>query len=130
MARVRQRDTKPELLVRRIAHALGFRFRLHRRDLPGTPDLVFPRLKKIVLVHGCFWHRHEGCSHATTPKTRKSFWLSKFDANVARDKRTTAELQRLGWNVLIVWECEARESHSLRRRLGKFLGRATARRAD
>jgi len=123
MARVRSRDTEPELLVRRFAHALGFRFRLHRRNLPGTPDLVFPRLRKIILVHGCFWHRHDGCDRTTTPKTRTSFWLSKFDANVARDKRTTRELRRLGWKVLIVWECETREPLLLRRRLRKFLGR-------
>lgn len=123
MARVRARDTKPELFVRRFTHALGLRFRLHRRDLPGTPDLVFPRLKKIILVHGCFWHRHTGCDRATTPKTRKGFWVSKFDANVARDKRTIAALKRLGWSVLVVWECEIREPLLLQRKIWTFLGR-------
>jgi DNA mismatch endonuclease, patch repair protein len=122
MARVRGRNTKPELAVRRVSHELGFRFRLHRRDLPGTPDLVFSRLKKIILVHGCFWHRHKGCGRATTPKTRREFWVSKFDANIARDAKTTAALRRLGWSVLVVWECETRKPTSLRNRLGKFLG--------
>jgi DNA mismatch endonuclease (patch repair protein) len=127
MARVRSRDTKPELMVRRIAHALGFRFRLHRRDLPGTPDLVFPRLRKIVLVHGCFWHRHDGCNRTTTPKIRKDFWTSKFKANIERDKRTLAELRNQGWKVLVVWECEAERIAILQHRLEKFL---KARRAD
>ncbi|WP_315766298.1 MULTISPECIES: DNA mismatch endonuclease Vsr [unclassified Bradyrhizobium] len=121
MARVRGKNTKPERLVRRLSHALGYRFRLHRRDLPGTPDLVFPRLRKIVLVHGCFWHRHAGCGRSTTPKTRQRFWQSKFDANVARDRKTAAALRRLGWKVLVVWECETSDAETLRKRLQKFL---------
>ncbi len=121
MAKVKGKDTGPELAVRRIAHALGFRFRLHRRDLPGSPDLVFPSRRAVVFVHGCFWHRHPGCAKASSPKTRKAFWTAKFAANVARDARVKRRLRRLGWRVLTVWECEA--SHPLRvaARLARFL---------
>jgi DNA mismatch endonuclease (patch repair protein) len=126
MARVRGCNTKPELVVRRVAHELGFRFRLHQGDLPGTPDLVFPRLKMVVLVHGCFWHRHHGCYRATTPKTRRQFWLSKFRTNLTRDRRTIAALRRLGWKVLVVWECETFEIEALRKRLSKFLCSASS----
>lgn len=114
MARVRGANTKPELAVRRAAHALGYRFRLHRRDLPGTPDLVFPRLKVAMFVHGCFWHRHEGCQRATMPKTRVEFWSAKFDANVRRDERVAAELRALGWRCETVWECETISPDELR----------------
>lgn len=106
MAAVRSKDTKPELAVRRVAHALGLRFRLHRRDLPGTPDLVFPSRRKAVFVHGCFWHRHSGCRRTTTPKTRREFWMSKFEKNVSRDRENVAKLRSMGWGVLIIWECE------------------------
>lgn len=120
MRRVRQRDTDPELVVRRVAHALGYRFRLHRRDLPGTPDLVFPRYRVALFVHGCFWHRHEGCPRATTPKSRRDYWLPKFAANVERDRRKEEALKSLGWRVLIFWECEINDANSLKRRL-KFV---------
>jgi DNA mismatch endonuclease (patch repair protein) len=122
MARVKSRDSRPELAVRRGAHALGFRFRLHRRDLPGTPDLVFPRLNKVIFVHGCFWHRHPGCSRTTSPKTRAAYWEEKFQANIARDAARLAELRELGWEVLVVWECETFNRAALSERLRSFLG--------
>ena len=100
---------------------MGFRFRLHRRDLPGKPDLVFPRLGKIIFVHGCFWHRHEGCRLATRSKTRTEFWDAKFERNVERDRRVQAELRNLGWDVLVVWECETRDPVKLQKVLGEFL---------
>ena len=106
MARVRQRDTAPEMLVRKAAHGLGLRFRLQRRDLPGTPDLVFPSRRLALFVHGCFWHRHPNCPRCTSPKTRMEYWEDKFAANVARDRRVTDELEAIGWQVEVVWECE------------------------
>ena len=103
MSRIRSRDTKPEMIVRRIAHGLGFRFRLHRRDLPGSPDLVFPRYRSVIMVHGCFWHRHPGCKNASTPGTRVNYWETKLQGNVVRDRRNETALQDLGWRVLVVW---------------------------
>jgi DNA mismatch endonuclease (patch repair protein) len=105
MRRVRSHDTVPEILVRKIAHRLGYRFRLHRRDLPGSPDLVFPKHNKIIFVHGCFWHRHPGCIRTTTPGTRAQFWRRKFAENQKRDRRVSGRLRQLGWKVLVVWEC-------------------------
>lgn len=122
MRRVRGKHTKPERAVRRVAHALGYRFRLHRRDLPGTPDLVFPRLGRAIFVHGCFWHRHEGCARTTTPKTRAAYWREKFEQNMRRDRRNLAALRRLGWEVLVVWECQTFERTELLARLSRFLG--------
>ena len=106
MARIGSKDTQPELRVRRLAHAAGFRFRLHRRDLPGTPDLVLPKYRVALFVHGCFWHRHEGCPKAYTPKSRADFWAQKFAANVERDDRTAEKLRGLGWKPVVIWECE------------------------
>lgn len=106
MSRIRGRDTKPELVLRKLLHARGFRYRLHRKDLPGKPDLVLPRHLTVVFVHGCFWHRHQGCCIATTPKSNTQFWVEKFERNVARDLRSTQALEKLGWRVHIVWECE------------------------
>ena len=117
MAAVRGKDTKPELVVRRTAHRLGYRFRLHNRSLPGTPDLVFPRRRLVIFVHGCFWHRHHGCSRTTTPKTRAEFWQAKFDANVARDCRVADALHSLGWRVVVIWECQTRNIQLLEGRL-------------
>jgi DNA mismatch endonuclease, patch repair protein len=117
MSRVRSFNTAPELKVRKLAHALGLRFRLARRDLPGTPDLVFPKHKLVVFVHGCFWHRHSGCSRATTPKSRVEFWTKKFEENVVRDGRNARALQERGWRVLILWECELKNQSQLRDRL-------------
>ncbi len=108
MAGIRSRNTAPELAVRRIAHRMGLRFRLHRTDLPGSPDLVFPKHQLAVFVHGCFWHRHEGCRYASTPKSRVAFWMKKFAANVARDARQEAALRARGWRILVVWQCETK----------------------
>jgi DNA mismatch endonuclease (patch repair protein) len=121
MSGIRGQNTKPEVAVRKLAHRLGYRFRLHRRDLPGTPDLVFPGRKKVVFVHGCFWHRHPGCRFAYNPKTRADFWNAKFDANVARDLRVRHELEVQGWDVLTVWECETVNAEQLTKTLQKFL---------
>lgn len=121
MARVRSKNSLSELTVRRAVHALGYRFRLHRRDLPGTPDLVFPKLRKAILVHGCFWHRHPGCPRATDPRTRENYWQTKFSANVARDDRKLRELQALGWDALVIWECETKNLTTLRSQLVTFL---------
>lgn len=106
MRNIRGKDTKPELLLRRGLHARGFRYRLHHKGLPGRPDLVFPKYRAAVFVHGCFWHRHPGCPKATTPATREDYWQSKFAVNTARDRRNIDQLQSAGWRVLVVWECE------------------------
>lgn len=106
MSRIRSRDTKPEIKLRSLLHRAGFRFRLHAAGLPGKPDVVLRKYKTVVFVHGCFWHRHEDCKKATTPSTRRDFWQSKFNTNVARDRRKTSELNSMGWRVLTVWECE------------------------
>ncbi|OSZ69569.1 very short patch repair endonuclease [Sphingomonas sp. IBVSS2] len=113
MSRVRGKNTAPELRVRRAAHALGLRFRLHRKDLPGKPDLVFPKHRVAMFVHGCFWHRHQGCPKASNPKSREDYWAEKFDANTSRDKRVTSELEALGWRVITIWECESRNNSEL-----------------
>ena len=115
-------DTGPEMVVRRMVHAMGFRYRMHRRDLPGKPDLVFPRLRKVIMVHGCFWHRHEGCPFATVPRTRPDFWEAKFCRNVERDRTVRAALEALGWEILVVWECQTDRPADLRRNLSRFLG--------
>lgn len=117
MRGVAQADTAPELIVRRVAHSLGLRFRLHGRGLPGRPDIVFPRRRTVIFVHGCFWHHHVSCTRATIPKTNTSFWLEKFSANIARDERKRVELEALGWRVIVVWECETKDLDSLRERL-------------
>ena len=108
MAGIRDKNTKPEILVRKHLHSLGFRFRLHRRIGKTRPDLVLPRWKTCIFVHGCYWHRHEGCKLASEPKTNISFWQNKFDQNIARDKRNVSELNSLGWSVGIIWECSVR----------------------
>jgi len=121
MRGVRKKNTKPELLVRRELHAMGFRFRLHRRDLPGTPDVIMPRHRAAILVHGCFWHQHVGCRHANLPRTRTDYWLPKLARNVKRDAQTEKELVALGWRVLVLWECELRDGVALRNRLQAFI---------
>lgn len=121
MAKVKGRNTTPEMQVRRAAHALGSRFQLYRRDLPGTPDLVFPGRKLALFVHGCFWHRHEGCRRTTSPRTRAEFWSAKFVANVDRDRRNACDLQALGWRVATIWECETRCAETLDARLRSIL---------
>lgn len=122
MSRIRGKDSKPETIVRKCAHALGYRFRIHRLDLPGTPDLVFPGRHKVVFVHGCWWHRHEGCHRSGTPKTRSDYWQAKFDRNVARDARVEAQLRDAGWDVLVIWECQTRDLAVLGSALLHFLG--------
>ena len=121
MRRVRSRDTRPEMLVRRVANSLGTRFRLYRQDLPGTPDLVFPIRRKIIQVYGCFWHRHEGCRAARMPKARSDYWNAKLNRNVDRDRANLMALEELGWDVLVVWECETADLDALRQRLADFL---------
>lgn len=108
MSGIRGRHTKPELVVRRMLHAAGFRYRLHRRDLPGTPDLVLPKHRAAIMVHGCFWHVHEGCRFATTPASNSEFWREKLARNRERDRRQLDALHSLGWRVLVVWECSTR----------------------
>lgn len=126
MSRIGGKDTAPEVRVRRLLHALGFRFRLHRSDLPGKPDIVLPRHKKIILVHGCYWHGHPGCPRATLPTTNHEFWRAKIEGNIARDKRVCIELEDLGRSVLVVWQCELSSIETLTDRLLGFLGRAKA----
>lgn len=121
MSRIRSRDTLPERTVRSLAHRLGYRFRLHRKGLPGRPDLVFVRHQLAVFVHGCFWHRHAGCTNCTTPKTRADFWQRKFEGNMARDRRNCEDLTRLGWKSLVIWECETEDPARLRAILAKAL---------
>lgn len=110
MSRVRARDTRPEMRIRRALHTAGLRYRLHAKDLPGRPDIVFRRVRLAIFVHGCFWHRHPECEHARMPKTRLGFWRTKLKANVARDARQVAELEAAGWTVLTLWECETRDA--------------------
>lgn len=117
MSRIRGKHTGPEMITRSVAHALGLRFRLHRKDLPGRPDVVFPQHKVALFVHGCFWHRHPGCRLASMPKSRPDFWQAKFDANVARDAAAERALSDAGWRVAIIWECETRQEDVLTARL-------------
>jgi DNA mismatch endonuclease (patch repair protein) len=117
MAAVRSEDTTPELAVRKIVHSLGYRYRLHVPELPGKPDLVFPSRRKIIFVHGCFWHSHNKCKRATTPKTRTLFWQEKLLGNATRDQRNQRQLRELGWKVLTVWQCELKKPNRLRGRI-------------
>ncbi len=121
MSRIRGRNTGPELRVRSITHRLGFRFSIRRIDLPGKPDIVLPSHRTVIFVHGCFWHRHKGCTNSVVPKTRREFWLNKLDSNVLRDRRNAKALKDLGWRVLVVWECELEDEAKLRRRIMKVL---------
>ena len=108
MSHIKSKDTKPEIRVRSFLHKSGFRFRLHRTNLPGKPDIVLPKYKTVIFVHGCFWHRHSGCKKSTTPKTRIEFWEAKFRENVKRDNRNLRALESEGWNVIVIWECETK----------------------
>lgn len=120
MSRIRSCDTKPEKIVRSLLHRKGYRFRLHKKDLPGKPDIVFPRYKKIIFVHGCFWHRHDGCRYAYNPKSQIDFWKEKFRQNVKRDKKVQDALLQLGWQVHIIWECETKKFELLEEILDKI----------
>jgi DNA mismatch endonuclease, patch repair protein len=122
MSRIKCRDTKPELIVRSILHRLGFRFRLHAKYLPGRPDIVLPKWKTVILVHGCFWHRHNGCNFAYKPKSRRSFWNRKFFQNVARDRLVQRKLRGMGWHVQVVWECQTQKPEKLATKLLKKIG--------
>ena len=123
MSSVRARDTQPEIIVRAALHRLGFRFRLHRPDLPGRPDIVLPRLRKVIFVNGCFWHQHQGCAKAQRPHTNMEFWNAKLDRNITRDLENYARLDSQAWECLVIWECEAREADRLVQQLMGFLGR-------
>jgi DNA mismatch endonuclease (patch repair protein) len=121
MARVRSKNSRPEVLVRKLVFALGYRYRLHARDLPGHPDLVFRKRRKVIFVHGCFWHRHEGCALARLPKSRLDFWEPKLEGNKQRDKRSRKALNRDGWKVLTIWECQTTKIRRLESTLRRFL---------
>lgn len=121
MSRVRGRDTKPELKIRSLVHRMGFRFRLGNRELPGNPDLKLPRLKKVIFVHGCFWHGHKNCSRAKLPATNVRFWKEKIAKNALRDSKNIRELRTLGWKSLVIWQCELNNTSKIQTRLGKFL---------
>ncbi|MBI9016301.1 MAG: DNA mismatch endonuclease Vsr [Phycisphaerae bacterium] len=121
MSRIKNKDTKPELIVRSILHCMGYRFRLHRKDLPGKPDIVLPKYKTAIFVNGCFWHRHKNCKFAYMPKTRKEFWQKKFNDTVKRDKTKKAELKKLGWKIIIIWECEIVKRNMIKSLLKKEL---------
>lgn len=123
MSKIRGKDTRPEMAVRRVVYSLGYRYRLHCRDLPGTPDIVLRRLRKIIFVHGCFWHRHERCPQAYTPKSRQAFWRRKFRGTKLRDRRHLIQLKKDGWDVLIIWECELHSIKSTSRKIKGFLNR-------
>lgn len=126
MRRIGSSDTKPEMRVRRLTYALGYRYRLHRKDLPGSPDLVFASRRKVIFVHGCFWHLHERCQQYRLPRTRLDFWMPKLRANRDRDQRQQRALRELGWDVLVVWECETRDAEGLASRITSFLEGARA----
>lgn len=124
MALIKSAGTKPEMIVRRLAHALGYRFRLHRRDLPGTPDMVFPRRRAVIFVNGCYWHGHNCKRGARMPKTNAAYWIRKIGRNRDRDSVSIAALERDGWRVITVWECEIKDLNTLARRLLDFLGQS------
>lgn len=113
MGKVRSKNTEPELLVRSALHRMGLRFRIHRKDLPGRPDIILPRHRLAIFVHGCFWHRHLGCKHASTPNSNVAYWEAKFATTVSRDSRNRASLEQQGWTVVVIWECEARDGSRL-----------------
>jgi len=113
MSAIKSKNTKPEITVRKLLHSKGYRFRLHKKDLPGSPDIVLPKYKTVIFVHGCFWHRHQNCKYASNPKTRREFWEKKFKENIERDKKTQEKLKNLGWKTKIVWECEVKNREIL-----------------
>ena len=121
MSAIKSKNTKPEIAVRKLLHSMGYRFRLHRKDLPGSPDIVLPKYKTVIFVHGCFWHRHQNCKYASNPKTRREFWEKKFKENIERDKKTQEKLKNLGWKTKIVWECEIKKQDKLIKKLEDFL---------
>ena len=121
MSKVKSKNTKPEKIVRSLLHSLGYRFRLHRKTLPGTPDIVLPKYKAVIFVNGCFWHGHDGCKRATIPDTNKEFWERKISANKARDQKNIFDLEKLGYRCLVIWQCELKDKNLLIQRLLNFL---------
>ena len=121
MSAIKSKNTKPEVEVRKLLHSMGFRFRLHKKDLPGSPDIVLPKYKTVIFVHGCFWHRHQNCKYASNPKTRVDFWNKKFKDNIERDIKVRKELENLEWNYLIIWECQIKNKTYLKEKLRTFL---------
>jgi DNA mismatch endonuclease, patch repair protein len=120
MSRIKSTNSKPEIVVRSLLHCMGYRFRLHRKDLPGKPDIVLPKYRTVIFVHGCFWHRHLNCKYAYSPKTRKEFWNNKFLKNIERDNLVKRSLEDIGWKVLIIWECETKKYIDLESLLESF----------
>lgn len=121
MSRIQGKDTKPELIIRSLLHSSGYRFRLHAKKLPGVPDIVLPKYKTVIFVHGCFWHRHKGCKFTYTPKSRVEFWESKFQKNKERDRIVMNKLKKLGWKIIVIWECEISNPDNIRYKLKKHL---------
>ena len=121
MSAIKSKNTNPEIAVRKLLHSMGYRFRLHRKDLPGSPDIVLPKYKTVIFVHGCFWHRHENCKYASTPKTRKEFWENKFKLNLRRDSEVQEKIKSIGWQSVVIWECEINNKFVLKDILKKFL---------
>ncbi len=121
MSRIRSKDTKPEITVRRVVHGMGYRYRLHDKKLPGSPDLVFRRRRKVIFVNGCFWHRHKNCAAARLPKSNRGYWTPKLNANRKRDTRNLRKLIKAGWSALVIWECETGDNDDLARRIRNFL---------
>ena len=120
MSAIKSKNTKPEIAVRKLLHSMGYRFRLHRKDLPGSPDIVLPKYKTVIFVHGCFWHRHENCKYASTPKTRKEFWENKFKLNLKRDADVQEKIKSIGWQSVVIWECEIKNILALNNKLQKI----------
>lgn len=123
MGRIKSVNTSPEIIVRKLLHKMGYRFRLHRRDLPGTPDIVLPKFKTVIEVRGCYWHRHAGCPDATTPKTNTAFWVDKFNKTIERDKRNFKAIKKLGWQVIVVWQCEIKDLNILKTKFQTAINR-------
>jgi DNA mismatch endonuclease (patch repair protein) len=121
MSCIRGKDTKPEHIIRSLLHQMKFRFRLHRKDLPGTPDIVLPRHKKVVFIHGCFWHGHTGCKRSKRPTTNKGFWNRKIDGNIRHDRSSRRQLKAEGWSVLVLWQCQLHDEEKIKKKLIKFL---------
>ena len=117
MSRIKGKNTKPEMIVRSMLHKMGYRFRLHRKDLPGNPDIVLPKYKTVIFVNGCFWHRHEGCKYAYMPKSRVDFWQKKFSDTIKRDRKNKADLESAGWKIIVIWECQTKDLISLKKLL-------------
>ncbi|QNI30830.1 DNA mismatch endonuclease Vsr [Alloacidobacterium dinghuense] len=126
MRQIRSKDTSPEVALRRLLYGMGYRYRLHRKDLPGTPDIAFPSRRKVIFVHGCFWHQHAACREGKMPASKQSYWGPKLQSNVERDRKHQAELTRLGWETLVVWECQLKDSGAVVDQVKRFLGKTEA----